>query len=347
MPAENASCPVEEIRSRKDADWVARKALHMVMNNIIVETLAVLLAGAIFLFASAVDRVFRTKLRRAFINWVQGASRDRLNVLRRAQIKHVFKRHYGLKKIKIKLAGGSYWLSVPCVVSGFEKRTKSPKKYLAKIVSDRSVIKHRYMTMLRNLGVLAEGAGLKFVEYADSMDMACFERDNLTRLRKHGVRVPDVYGLYRLGGDDYMLVMEFIEGRPLSDGDLDRAKVDKVFGTIRAIHDSGMFHGDIKLDNFMLSGGQVVVFDSLRIDPIEMRQALEFDLACAICALAQKAAVVTVIEQARKYYSDKEITGAGSLLDIALSKIDLDLPDNKIKELKLALSGYSSPVLAT
>ena len=75
-----------------------------------------------------------------------------------------------------------------------------------------------------------------------------------------------------------------------------------------------------------------------------MRQALEFDLACAICALAQKADVITVIEQARKYYSDKEISGAGSLLDIALAKVDLELPENKIKELKLALSGYSSPV---
>ena len=215
MSVENASCPVEETSSMKEVDW-ARKALHMIMNNIVVETLAVLLAGAIFIFTSAVDRVFRTKLRRAFIDWIQGVSRDRLNVLRRAQVKHVFKRHYGLKKIKIKLAGGSYWLSVPCVVSGFDKRTRIAKKYLAKIVSDRSVIKHRYMTMLRNLGVLADGASLKFEEYADARDMACFESGNLMRLREHGVRVPDVYGLYRLGGDDYMLVMEFIDGRPLS-----------------------------------------------------------------------------------------------------------------------------------
>lgn len=346
MSAENAYCPTEDTAAMKNADWPG-KILHRIMNNIVVETLAVLLAGIVFLFTSAVDRVFHTKLRRAFIDWIQAASRDRLNVLRRAQIKHVFKRHYGLKKIKIKLAGGSYWLSVPCVVSGFDKRTRTAKKYMAKIVSDRSVIKHRYMTALRNLGVLAEGAGLKFEEYADSMDMACFEKDNLTRLRKHGVRVPDVHGLYRLGGDDYMLVMEFIDGRPLSEGSLDGKKIGQAFGTLRAIHDSGMFHGDVKLDNFMFSEGRVVVFDSLRIDPGVREQALEFDLACAICALSQKAAVATVIEQARKYYTDKEIAGAGSLLDIALSKVDLELPENKIRELRQMLGGYSSPVLAT
>ena len=346
MSAENASCPVEDTGSAKDVD-LARKALHMIMNNIVVETMAVLLASAIFVLTSAVDHVFGTKLKRAFISWIQEASRDRLNVLRRAQIKHVFKRHYGLKKIKIRLAGGSYWLSVPCIVSGFDKRSRAAKKYMAKIVSDRSVIKHRYMTILRNLGVLADGASLKFDEYVDSMDMACFERENLTRLRRHGVRVPDVYGLYRLGGDDYMLVMEFIEGRPLSDCDLDRKKIEQAFATIRAIHDCGLFHGDVKLDNFMFSDGQVVIFDSLRIDPAQRDQALDFDLACAICALSQKADVVTVIEQARKFYSDKEIAGAGSLLDIALSKVDLELPEKKIRELKQALSDYSSPVLAT
>ncbi|HEY3422617.1 MAG TPA: RIO1 family regulatory kinase/ATPase [Methanocellaceae archaeon] len=346
MSAENASCPVEETTSMKEADW-ARKALHRIMNNIIVETLAVLLAGAIFIFTSAFDRVFRTKLKRAFIDWIQGVSRDRLNVLRRAQVKHVFKRHYGLKRIKIKLAGGSYWLSVPCVVSGIEKRTRTAKKYLAKIVSDRSVIKHRYMTMLRNLGVLADGASLKFEEYENAREMACFERGNLMTLREHGVRVPDVYGLYRLGGDDYMLVMEFIDGRPLSKVSPDRANIGQVFDTLRTMHDSGMFHGDIKLDNFMLSGERIVVFDSLKIDPGEMSQAIEFDLACAICALAQKAPVITVIEQARKYYSDKEVAGAGSMLDIALSKVDLELPEKKIRELKQALSDYSSPVLAT
>ena len=252
MSAENASCPVEDTGSTKEPTG-RRKALHMIMNNVVVETLAVLLAGAISFSRPPSTACSARSSSAAFINWIQGVSRDRLNVLRRAQIKHVFKRHYGLKKIKIKLAGGSYWLSVPCVVSGFEKRTRAAKKYLAKIVSDRSVIKHRYMTMLRNLGVLAEGASLKFEEYADSMDMACFERENLTRLRNRGVRVPDVYGLYRLGGDDYMLVMEFIEGRPLSDGDLDGKKIGQAFGTIRAIHDSGMFHGDVKLDNFMFS----------------------------------------------------------------------------------------------
>ena len=346
MTSENASCNVEETVSRGSGSW-AVKAAHFAVNNILVETLTIFLAGSIFITASAADRLFGTKLRRAFIEWIQGISRDRLNVVRKAQVRHVFKRHYRLKKVRIKLAGGSYWLSVPCVVSGIERKKHEAKKYLAKIVGDRSVIKHRYMTMLRNLGVLAEGAGPKFLEYENARDMACFERDNLMKLRERGVRVPDVYGLYRLGGNDYMLVMEFIEGKPLSKIDLDRTKVGQVFAALRAVHDSGMFHGDVKLDNFMVSGGQIVVFDSIRIDPGELGQALEFDLACAICALTQKVPVPLVLEQARKYYSDREIAGAGGLLDVALAKVDLELPPGKIKELKQALSGYSSPVLAT
>ena len=346
MTIENASCSVEETVSPGNGTFFG-KAARMAANNIVVVTLAILIAGIIYAVASVADWLFGTRLKRAFIAWIQGVSRDRLNVLRKAQIRHVFKRYFHLKKIRIRLAGGSYWLSIPCIVTGVERGTHNPKKYLAKIVSDRSVIKHRYMTTLRNLGVLADGSSLKFLEYENARDMACFEIDNLKKLREQGVHVPDAYGLYRLGGEDYMLVMEFIEGKPLSGVALDRDLMVQVFGTLRAMHDSGMFHGDVKLDNFMVSGGQVVVFDSLRIDSGERNQAQAFDLSSAICALSQKASVSMVLEEARRHYSDREIEAAGAIIDVALAKVDLELPPNKIEELKRALSGYSSPVLAT
>jgi tRNA A-37 threonylcarbamoyl transferase component Bud32 len=244
-----------------------------------------------------------------------------------------------MKKVRIRLAGGSYWLSIPCIVSGIDRKTHARARYLAKIVNDRSVIKHHYITALRNLGVLAEGAGLKFEDYEDPRDMACFERENLLKLREHGVRVPDVYGIHRLGGDDYMIVMEFIEGMPLSHVPMNENLVGQVFRALRTIHDHGMFHGDVKLDNFMCAKGQIVVFDSLRIGPGELRDALAFDLACAICALAQKAPLAMVLQEAKKYYSDREIADAARMVDIALNRADLELTEEKVKEVRQALGG--------
>jgi hypothetical protein len=332
-----ASCPVEETAPQSEGQ--IEKTERMVLNNIAVEALAIFLAGAALTIAKAIDLIFHTKLRHAFISWVHGVSRDRLNVLRRAHVKYVFKRHYHLKKVRIRLAGGSYWLSIPCIVSGIDRKTHTRARYLAKIVNDRSVIKHHYITALRNLGVLAEGASLKFEDYEDPRDMACFERGNLMKLREHGVRVPDVYGIHRLGGDDYMIVMEFIEGKPLSGVPMDEDMVGQVFRALRTIHGHGMFHGDVKLDNFMCSSGEIVVFDSLRIGPGELRDALAFDLACAICALVQKAPLSMVLNEAKKYYSDNDISDAGRMLDIALNRADLELPENKIKEVRLALGG--------
>jgi tRNA A-37 threonylcarbamoyl transferase component Bud32 len=316
---------------------LAERAAYVILNNFVVEAILVCLLGALYLGTSAADRFFGTRMRRAFVGWMQAISRDRLNFLRKAQIRHVFKRKYGLKKIKIKLAGGSYWLSIPCIVRGLDKETREEKKYLAKIMNERSVIKHNYMTLMRKLGVLAEGVDLRFDEYRCGLEMGEYEKQCLERLREGGVNAPEVYGLHRLGGDDYMLVMEYITGKPLSKVAIDGPMMDQLFQILRTMRDKGIFHGDVKLDNFMLSGGRVFVFDCLKIDRSEAGVAAAFDLACLLCGLVGKVPARQVINHARRYFSDAELKKAGDMIDMALYKSDLDLGENRIRELKESL----------
>ncbi len=315
----------------------AKKAARLVLNNFVVEAVLVCLLGALYIFTSAADRLLGTRLRRAYVSWMQAVSRDRLNFLRKAQIRHVFKKKFGLKKIKIKLAGGSYWLSIPCIVKGVDKKTLEEKKYLAKIMNERSALKHNYMTLMRNLGVIAEGVDLKFDEYHCGLEMGEYERHCLERLRESSINAPEVYGLYRLGGDDYMLVMEYIEGRPLSKVDIDGPILDRLFNILKIMHDRGIFHGDVKLDNFMLSGDDVYVFDCLKIDRSKADVATAFDLACLLCALVGKVPASTIMAHARRYFSDAQLTRAGGMIDMALYKSDLDLSESRIKALKKSL----------
>jgi hypothetical protein len=311
------------------------KVAHKVLNNRAVETVIVAIIAVGFLMASVIDGIFMTSLERRLIRRLQDVSRDQLNSLRKAQIRYVFRCKLGLSHIRIRLAGGSYWLSIPCIVKG--RKDGRQVRYMAKVINNMSATKHRYMTMLRNLGVIATAAELHFDEYTDAKDMAHFERYCLNRLREESVNAPEVIGMYRLNEDDYMLVMEFIEGQPLSEASLGDKQVDQIFRDIRTIHDHGFVHGDIKPDNLLVSGDKVYVLDCLKVGLTAFDVAKSFDLICAICTVCQKLPVGMVMEHAKRYFSNDELLGAGRLLDFAVSKVDIILPEGKVRELRQAL----------
>jgi hypothetical protein len=330
----DATCDIEE--DRRMPFGPLGKAAHKVLNNRLVETAVVAAIAVGILGASVIDGIFNTKLERRLIKRLQDVSRDRLNALRKAQIRYVFRCKLGLSHIRIRLAGGSYWLSIPCIVAG--RKDGREIKYMAKIINDLSAVKHRYMTMLRNLGVLATAAELHFEEYTDAKDMAYFERYCLTRLREEGVNAPGVIGMYRLNEDDYMLVMEFVEGESLSDAPVGDQQADQVFHDIRTIHDHGFVHGDIKPDNLIVSGGKVYVLDCLKVGYRAFDVAKAFDLICTICTLCQKMPVSKVMELAGRHFSKEELSHAGRLLDFAVSKVDIILPQDKVRELRQKLA---------
>lgn len=315
----------------------ARKTVYRVLNNIIVEGVMVALIAGVYVVVRGIDRLLKTKFKHQLIDWIHDISRDDLNVFRKAQIKYAFRKYYGMKKIKLRLAGGSYWMSIPCIVEGVDKKSKQPRKYMAKIINDRSALMHRYMTVLRNLGVMAERANLAFDGHEGAQDMIEFERNSLMLLKNRKVSVPEVFGTHRLNHDDYILVMQFIEGQPLSKVELTDDVIGQIFSTLKTMEDTGVFHGDIKLDNFLYSSGRLYVVDCLKIDRKELWRANDFDLICAICALAQRVTVERILQQALKYHSIEELHRAGQLLGVALNKVDLEIQEDRVRAIEQAL----------
>ena len=305
----------------------------IIFNNPIVEAILVLLVSSIFVILKITDKLFQSKTKYAFLETIHRMSQDQLSVIRETQIKHLFRRVYTLSNIHIKLAGGSYWMSIPCIIEGIDAKTKEEKKYMGKIINDRSALMHKYMTRFRNLGSIVYRTDLFFEDHKDARNFVEFERDSLIKLKKANVVTPDVYGLHKLNFDDYILVMEYIKGEPLSKVPIDGLIIDQIFRTIKLMHENGVFHGDIKLDNFLYSKGNIVVVDCLKLDKNELEQAQDFDLICAICALAQRVPVKTVLDHAPKYLSDEELRRSAQLIGITQNKVDLNLSETTIKEI--------------
>ncbi len=325
------------------APGALERAGRAVLNNFLVEAVLVFLISVLYICAQGADRLLGTGFRRTLLDWMQAVSRDRLNFLRKARIRHVFKKKYGMKKIKIRLAGGSYWLSIPCIVRGVCKKTRSERKFLAKVMNERSALKHKYMTLFRNIGVIAGGVDLKFDEYHCGLEMGLYEQSCLEKLRNASVNAPKVYGLHKLGGGDYMLVMEFIEGEPLSRAEISGEMMDQLFLILKKMRESGILHGDVKLDNFMLSNGRVYVFDCLKIDRSGAEEAAAFDLACLLCALADRLPPGEVIAHARKFYAPSDLDRAAGMVDMALYKTDLNLSEDGKRALKEILRASTLP----
>ena len=164
----DATCDVKE--NRQTPLTPLAKVAYKFFNNRIVEAFIVAVIASCFLLTAVIDGIFGTKTEKKLIESLRNVSRDKLNGLRKAQIRYVFRCKYGLSRIRIRLAGGSYWLSIPCIIEG--RKDGADVKYMGKIVNGMSATKHRYMTMLRNLGVISAAADLRFDEYEDAKEMA-------------------------------------------------------------------------------------------------------------------------------------------------------------------------------
>lgn len=65
-----------------------------IFNNLVVEAIVVILVSSCFVVLRIFDKLFQTKTKYAFVRTIHIVSQDKLSVIRKTQIKFLFRRVY-------------------------------------------------------------------------------------------------------------------------------------------------------------------------------------------------------------------------------------------------------------
>jgi tRNA A-37 threonylcarbamoyl transferase component Bud32 len=303
------------------------RLVYIALHNRAVESFIVYFIALLFMITRFVDATLHISLQKWLIGRLRKSSKGRPGNLRRAQLRHIIRNRYGLSGISIRLAEGAYWISMPCIIKGSGKG--GVVRYFAKVMDEQSAMKHRYMNRLRNMVADSLGLDVRFSDYSGPRDMAAFEKEMLDRMRAEGVDAPEAYGIHRISGGR-VIVMEHIAGTPVSGPCMKNA-----FASLRKMHDAGLYHGDVKADNFICTERKAYLLDPLKMDDRGDRK--RFDLACALTSFSMSSPVNAVVDAALRYYTSEDLLGSTRYIEYALRRADINLPEEKAKELKVLI----------
>lgn len=190
------------------------------------------------------------------------------------------------------------WLSTPYVVND---------EYFVKVITRRNTLTHALFTGMRNLGTRVSGGGSFFETFDSPVEMARHELESTRRMRELGVPAPEPLEVIE-GPDDAMIVYEYLEGYvPLGETELDDAMLDEVFEHLRTLHDHGMAHGDFSLANVLVVDGVPHFIDTTSVREDRIDDAVAYDLACAMGAMAAKRDAETVVAAAAERYEKQAL----------------------------------------
>lgn len=200
------------------------------------------------------------------------------------------------------------WLSVPYVVDD---------EYFCKVITPQNTRTHSFFTGLRNLGSRMSGGGPFFERHGSPVEMAHHEFRSTQRMRAIGVPAPEPLDVIE-GDDRAFLLFEYLDGyEPMSETALTDEIVDTTVGYLRRLHDEGMAHGDFSLENVLVVDDEPHFIDATRVDDDGLEDAVAYDLACVLGALATRMDVEDAVTAVAEHYTVSELQHAIDFLVVA------------------------------
>lgn len=242
---------------------------------------------------------------------------------------------YHLKDVVIKPLGvGGSRLSIPIRIEGIDQGGNKVR-YFAKILGNSELMTARTIQLFKNIFLHSISKEPMFDFNASAEQMAKHQYDLLHKIHEIGIPTAKPMGYYKLRGNLWLLVEEFLEAKPISNvSDITKEYLDTAFEYLARMHKHGIFHGDIKPENIMFAERVYIMDVGNFLDNAPEEEKKAYDLACTIASLLEYAPPGDLVGLALKYFSKKEIIHAEEYIELIQRRPDINFSDEVKEQLR-------------
>jgi hypothetical protein len=256
--------------------------------------------------------------------------------------KELLAEKHDLTQVRIRpVSDQSARFSIPVVIDGVQHG--KPVRLFAKIIGSSDHFTALISQFLKNMYLGMKGLPPIFGLADTALGMARYQYDRLLEMVQKEIPTSRPLGYHDLDGIRALLVLEFISGKPFSKVEITPALAEAAFDVMRRMHEHGLYHGDIKLDNVVLGPeGQVYLMDtgSFREGTPEIERRA-YDIASMLCALSERMPVDVLLQTGVLKYSSADQRAAVPYVELSRNRPDFFLPDEVIAPIIARLSAGS------
>ncbi|HIH76738.1 MAG TPA: hypothetical protein HA343_05430 [Methanomassiliicoccales archaeon] len=245
---------------------------------------------------------------------------------------------FKLRQVKVTPLGseGSR-LSIPIRIDGVD-RTGAPARYFAKILGGSDIMTEKTIQFFKNVYLQMEGRPPLFNFNRSAKDLALHQFETMSQVYHLGIPTAKPLGTFALPGGMWLFVAEFLEAASSANKKVSEAQLDKAFEHLRLMHKNGIYHGDIKPENFLFAD-QVYIMDVGNfLKDAPDKEKLSYDLACALASFLDLATPEELVKLAKGHYGVRDMKRSASYLELIDRRPDFQMTPEKMKRLKELLS---------
>lgn len=240
---------------------------------------------------------------------------------------------YKVRKVKVVPLGteGSR-LSIPIKVEGVDEGGR-PVRYFAKIVGSSDVMTEKTIQFFKNAYLQMEGWQPLFNFTRSAKELAKHQYDTMARIYDLGIPTAKPLGTFALPNGLWLFVSEFLEAASASSKKVTEEQLDEAFGHLKLMHRNGIFHGDIKPDNFLFADRVYIMDVGYFLNEAPEKEKLAYDLACLMASFTEHATPEKVVELARGHYAARDLKRAAGYLELIDRRPDFKMTTDKKERL--------------
>jgi len=247
---------------------------------------------------------------------------------------------YGLQEVAIKSVGSQgARLSIPVRITGVRGESERVRLF-GKIMGSSDVMSSHSMQLAKNVWLRMNGGLPLFGLYGNLEEMVKDQHDRMLAIHRSGVPTAIPYGYHRLGGGMWLLVVEFLDARPVSEvRGISPDHADEAFRHLRAMHRKRIHHGDIKPDNILVDD-QVYILDIGYFDrDAPVRAKVAYDVASMACSFLGHLTPGDIVDVALRHHSRRKLRAAAPFVALVQRRPDFDIDDATRDELVRLMRG--------